>query len=423
MSHVELQAPPAGLPAARRAARPQRPGGRGLDRGRGAAARSASSRCCCASSSTSTGTTTGSTSCCSSRSASRSSCSPTPPARRRTPRGRARPAHLARVPGHGRLPRPARASAPRASSSRASTRASRWPIPVGLSSRRSSRSRRRSWTCGRRSRRVVVRHRMALRRAVLGAMAVWFVWTVAELPPLRPARQRGRLAQRPGRRWRASAPSPTPSRPRATARLPRPARSAAGQHHRLLRPARRGDDRRGADRRARLARELVGVARADRHSPTSVVGFAARREWRDERFRGLYLATTRERVQHVSVLFATSPASRRSPSARTPAEVVDVLDTLLRRSRRRSITRRFGGERGEVHGRRDDGDVQQPRRPARPRRCARPARRWRSSSELARLAEAHPGWPRLRVGVNSGAASCARWAATGSSPTRWSATP
>src|SRR5205085_1674629 len=31
----------------------------------------------------------------------------------------------------------------------------------------------------------VVRHRVAMRRAVLGAMAVWFAWTVADLPPLR----------------------------------------------------------------------------------------------------------------------------------------------------------------------------------------------------------------------------------------------
>jgi adenylate cyclase len=32
---------------------------------------------------------------------------------------------------------------------------------------------------------ITVRHRVALRRAVLAAMAVWFVWTVTELPPFR----------------------------------------------------------------------------------------------------------------------------------------------------------------------------------------------------------------------------------------------
>ena len=34
-----------------------------------------------------------------------------------------------------------------------------------------------------------------------------------------------------------------------------------------------------------------------------IIGFAARREWRDERFRHLYLPTTRERRQDISVLF------------------------------------------------------------------------------------------------------------------------
>ena len=34
-----------------------------------------------------------------------------------------------------------------------------------------------------------------------------------------------------------------------------------------------------------------------------IIGFAARREWRDERYRDLYLSTTRERRQDISVLF------------------------------------------------------------------------------------------------------------------------
>ena len=35
-----------------------------------------------------------------------------------------------------------------------------------------------------------------------------------------------------------------------------------------------------------------------------LVGFAARREWRDERFRTLYLPSTRERHGELSVLFS-----------------------------------------------------------------------------------------------------------------------
>ncbi len=76
-------------------------------------------------------------------------------------------------------------SAPRASSSRASTRGSRLANPVGLviaslfAVASAFVDQRPSFAP------FVVRHRVALRRAVLGAMAVWFVWTVADLPPLR----------------------------------------------------------------------------------------------------------------------------------------------------------------------------------------------------------------------------------------------
>ena len=49
-----------------------------------------------------------------------------------------------------------------------------------------------------------------------------------------------------------------------------------------------------------------------------VIGFAARREWREERFRELYLPSTRERRQEVSVLFATSRATRASRGRRRP---------------------------------------------------------------------------------------------------------
>jgi adenylate cyclase len=50
-----------------------------------------------------------------------------------------------------------------------------------------------------------------------------------------------------------------------------------------------------------------------------IIGLAARRDWRDERFRRLYLPSTRERHQDVSVLFAdlvgfTGFAERSSPA-------------------------------------------------------------------------------------------------------------
>ena len=163
----------------------------------------------------------------------------------------------------------------------------------------------------------VVRHRVALRRAVLGAMAVWFAWTVAELPPLRRAQQRGRRRTACWPRSPASARSST----RVAAvrywfvyrdRL----EPAAGQRDRLLRPARRGDDRRRAHRRARLARELVGVARADRRR---LPRGRLRRPPRVARRALPRRSTSPPRAsaaRRSACCSATSPASRRSPSAR-----------------------------------------------------------------------------------------------------------
>ena len=131
-----------------------------------------------------------------------------------------------------------------------------------------------------------------------------------------------------------------------------------------------------------------------------LVGLAARREWRDERFRRLYLPTTRERHQNVSVLFADLVGFTRTPSARR-----------RRRSRRysartgasphRLLTRDFGGEvekfigdgiMATFNGRGDQPDH------AHRASCAALA----LQRTVGDLAERHPEWPAMRIGVNSG---------------------
>src|SRR5215208_6504294 len=79
-----------------------------------------------------------------------------------------------------------------------------------------------------------------------------------------PGGERGRDERRPGRARRGGDARLRGRGGALPGRLPRAARPAAGQHRRRLRPAGRGDDRRGDHGRGGLARELVGVARADR---------------------------------------------------------------------------------------------------------------------------------------------------------------
>ena len=131
-----------------------------------------------------------------------------------------------------------------------------------------------------------------------------------------------------------------------------------------------------------------------------IVGLAARREWRDERFRRLYLPTTRERHQDVSVLFADLVGFTGFAERSSPAEAAAVLDAYWGVAAP-LITRQFGGEVEKFIG---DGVMatfnnrgDQPDHAQRAS-CAALALQRR----VARLAEQHPDWPRMRVGVNSG---------------------
>ena len=133
-----------------------------------------------------------------------------------------------------------------------------------------------------------------------------------------------------------------------------------------------------------------------------VIGFAVRREWRDERFRHLYLPTTRERHQEISVLFGDLVGFTRFAERSTPAEVAAVLNAYWGITAP-LVTRRFGGEVEKFIG---DGMVavfntrgDQPDHAVRAARAALALQ-----LELARLTGRHPEWPPMRVGVNSGEA-------------------
>jgi adenylate cyclase len=133
-----------------------------------------------------------------------------------------------------------------------------------------------------------------------------------------------------------------------------------------------------------------------------IIGVAARREWREERFGDLYLSSTRERSQNVSVLFSDLAGYTGFAARATPAEAAAVLETYWRTASM-LVTRRFGGVVEKFIG---DGVVAVFNRggdqPDHARRAACAALALRDA--FGKLIEDHPEWPRMRVGVNSGEA-------------------
>jgi class 3 adenylate cyclase len=133
-----------------------------------------------------------------------------------------------------------------------------------------------------------------------------------------------------------------------------------------------------------------------------VVFFAARREWRDERFRTLYLATTRERTQEVSVMFCDLAGYTSFTSSAGHAQTGDMLAAYYSVAAP-LISRQFGGEVEKFVG---DGIIatfntrgDQADHALRAAGAGLALQR-----ELGAIAHEHEGWPRVRVGVNSGPA-------------------
>jgi adenylate cyclase len=248
---------------------------------------------------------------------------------------------------------------------------------------------------------LVIRGRTLLRVAILAAMGWWFVWTVASLPPLRG--QLGEAATGGG--LAAMAIVGTLVYALSAARY-----AAVFRHRPNLLPAA------VVACFLLLAEALIGVALTGERTWHAswwewhglivtaylVIGFAATRQWREERFRDLYLSTTRERRQEVSVLFGDLVGFTSFAERSAPTEVAAVLNAYWGIAAP-LITRRFGGELEKFigdalmavfNGRGDQPDH------ARRAACAALALQRR----VAALTERHPDWPRMRIGVNSGEA-------------------
>jgi adenylate cyclase len=162
-----------------------------------------------------------------------------------------------------------------------------------------------------------------------------------------------------------------------------------------------------------LAEALLGVAAAGERKfhpswwvwhALIVTGFllvflAARREWRDERFRPLYLPATRER-QEVSVLVGDLAGYTAFAEHRDPAEVAAMLRAYYEVSTP-LIARRFQGEVEKFAG--DGIFATFNRRGDQPDHAPRAVRAASAlQTEVSHIRSARPDWPGLRVGVNSG---------------------
>ncbi len=247
----------------------------------------------------------------------------------------------------------------------------------------------------------LIRQRATLRLAVLAAMAGWFVLTVLDLPPLQ-----GADSEAGGGSFLATT---------AIIGTVVYAVSAARywvifRHSRKLLPAA------VIACFLLLAEAMIGVALTGERrwhaswwewhglivSAYLIIGVAAHREWREERFRHLYLSTTRERRQDISVLFGDLVGFTGFSERSSAAEVARMLNVYWGIAAP-LITREFGGELEKFIG--DGIAATFNSRGDQPDHALRAAGAALAlQDELATVARRHPDWPQLRVGVNSGEA-------------------
>ena len=245
---------------------------------------------------------------------------------------------------------------------------------------------------------AVVRHRNVLRRSVFLAIAIWSVFSVAELPPLTSLSGEGggpflRIFAAVG------------------------AALYLGSAIRYVVSFRDGMTLLPASVVAcfvLVGEALVGSALVGERTWHAswwewhalivtaylVILFAAHNQWQQERFRQLYLPTTREHPQEVSVLFADLAGFTTFAEQSPPSEVAAMLGAYYAMATP-LIARTFGGDVEKFIG--DAIMATFNSRGDQPDHASRAARAGLElQRQMRRLRADHPHWPRLRVGVNSG---------------------
>ena len=134
----------------------------------------------------------------------------------------------------------------------------------------------------------------------------------------------------------------------------------------------------------------------------ALVAWAARREWREERFVALYTEETARGQRELSVLFADLAGFTSFSEGRDPRAVSEVLNAYFEVAIP-PVVSEHGGVIDQLIG---DAILatfsELPGEPDHPLRAARAALAIRDRTEA--LAAEHPDWPRFRLGVNTGEA-------------------
>ena len=135
---------------------------------------------------------------------------------------------------------------------------------------------------------------------------------------------------------------------------------------------------------------------------SAIVAITAHMQWHEERFGDLYLATTAEGERDLTVLFADLQGFTRFSESHEAAEVSRMLNRYLAAAVP-AIVRRHGGDIDRIMG--DAIMATFNRAGDRPDHAADALRAAVAlQEETGRIADAEPGWPRFRVGVNTGPA-------------------
>jgi adenylate cyclase len=129
------------------------------------------------------------------------------------------------------------------------------------------------------------------------------------------------------------------------------------------------------------------------------IAISARTEWHEERFAPLYLDETLAGTREASVLFADLQGFTAYSEQTAPARVAAMLNGYYRR-----LVPLLEADGGVVHQIIGDAVMvifnQHGDQPDHAARAARTALAFQAAA--TEIAEAHPGWPRFRAGVNSG---------------------